>query len=167
MGAPSWLCRLGLVRSRCCGSTTEMTKDSPVDARIVATVGLLVLCICAASSCDSHTCGGQRTLVDKYVGFDANDNSLRVSRCFGPTSDCAPICEDLAIALATDSSNNGKTAMMGSVVLCERVPSPDGWADGGFKGWEDAGYVEQLSYDGGTVDPNRIIHLIAGVSHFW
>jgi hypothetical protein len=53
--------------------------------------------------------------------------------------------------------------MMGSVVLCERVPGPDGLADGGYKGWEDAGYVEQLSYDGGAVDPNRILHLIAGV----
>jgi hypothetical protein len=143
-----------------------MMRSSPGDSWTVTGVMLLALCICASSSCKSDTCGGQRTLVERYVGFDDASLSVDVSRCFGPLSDCAHLCETLAIDLAIDLSNNGRTAMVGSVLLCERVPSPDGWADAGYTGWEDAGYVEDVSYDGGAVDPSRILHLVAGVKPF-
>jgi hypothetical protein len=149
-----------------CVSIQEMTKRSFVYVGTAAAAGLLALCICASSSCDSHTCGGQRTLVERYVGYENAGFSTDVSRCFGPTSDCAALCEGLAIDLAIDLQNNGQRAMTGTVVLCERVPSPDGWADGGYRGWEDTGYVEHISNDGGTVDPERILHLIAGVVPF-
>ena len=142
-----------------------MVKSSLLYVRTVATVGLLMLCICVASSCDSPACGGQGTLVERYVGFDDASFGVEISRCFGPSSDCARLCEGLATDLAIDQQNNGQRAMQGSVLLCERVPSPDGWADGGYSGWEDAGYVVRVSYDG-SVDPNRILHLIARVTPF-
>jgi len=140
-----------------------MGESRPFGAWAMTAAGLFALRICATSSCDSNKCGGQATVVERYVGYAAADNSLSVSRCFGPTSDCASLCEDLAIDLGIDASNNAQKAMVGTVRLCERVPSPDGWADAGYVGWEDAGYFERISGDGGTVDPNRILHVIAGV----
>ena len=153
-----------LVSGDRCVSIGEMTSRPSAYVGTLVAAGITALCICAFSSCGSRRCGGQRTLVEKYVGYAAADSSSYVSRCFGPTADCVALCEEIAIDLAIDASENGQRAMVGSVVLGERTPSPDGWADGGYSVREDAGYIERVFYDGGTVDPKRILHLVAAVA---
>ena len=95
--------------------------------------------------------------MERYFGF-GDSYSPYVEQCFGPYSDCFFLCQ----SLAASESRNQKTV---TPEVCERVPSPDGWADAGYQGWEDAGYVARVSGDGG-VDPDRILHVIFRVRTF-
>jgi hypothetical protein len=91
-----------------------------------------------------------------YFGFDDAYLTSQIFACFGPSADCSSLCESLP-------PSSGLTVV--GVEVCERVPSPDGWADAGYRGWEDAGYVSMTLGDGG-VDPALILHVVFRIYPF-
>ncbi len=114
-----------------------------------------------SSSCSNGlppNCTDPGTLKEKYFGFDKGSTVQGAERCFGPSANCSDLCEFL-------SASEGTGGTMAWAEVCERVPSPDGWADAGYQGWEDAGYVTRISGDA-SVDPERILHVVFRITPF-
>jgi hypothetical protein len=107
---------------------------------------------CSRSNDIPAFCKDPGTSREMYFAFDDSNMMPGTEQCFGPSADCMDLC----IRLAQSECTGGTTA---SVDVCERVPSPDGWADAGYQGLEDAGYVSMASGDM-SVDPNRILHVV-------
>jgi hypothetical protein len=92
------------------------------------------------------------SLREMYFGFDDSNIFSGTAECFGPSADCAYLCLQVAELECTGG-------MVPWVEVCELVPSPDGWADAGYQGLEDAGYVSMAS-GGMSVDPSRILRVV-------
>jgi hypothetical protein len=123
--------------------------------------GVLLLALGSVASCSRETpegCKDPGTLKEKYFGFDDSGLNQYVELCFGPSANCQYLCSSLA-------ESESRSSTMAFADVCERVPSPDGWADAGYQGWEDAGYVRRVVGDAG-VDPNRILHVVFRIRPF-
>ena len=130
-----------------------MTKKSYL-ARLlwwIAERAVLAFPLVASSCLKSDRCpSGPQIEREMYFGFDDSNTYTGSAECFGPSADCSVICAHL-----NPPMTNGWVAR---VVVCERVPAPDGWADAGYRAWEDAGYETRTSSS--DVDPTRILHVV-------
>ncbi len=106
-------------------------------------------CLRSTDYCKDVDAGPLREM---YFGFDDSNIFPGTAECFGPSADCMYLCLQVAQSECTGE-------MIPWVEVCELVPSPDGWADAGYRGWEDAGYVSMAS-GGMSVDPSRILHVV-------
>jgi len=121
--------------------------------------GALLTLALVALSCvkDNHPCpDGPRTEQEMYFGFDDSNVFPGSAECFGPSADCREICSQLQPPITAD-----KVAW---AEVCERVPAPDGWADAGYQGREDAGYQTYGSSQ--DIDSTRILHVVFKIVPF-